>query len=109
MTIGKCHTVIRIKKAAEAISFSDLNLSQVSSSLGFASLNHFNRVFKKVVGIPPGQYRRMYQAEIMVPGDSSVDSELIEYGGFIMSVLAGKKLTISDIMAQAEWLKTDDK
>lgn len=103
MTIGNCLTAIRIRKAAEAISFSDMSLSQVSALSGFTNLSHFNRIFKKVVGIPPGQYRRMYPAEILVPGDSDVNSELLEQKGFITSVLAGKKLTVSDVMAQADW------
>lgn len=107
MTIANCLTVIRIKKAAEAISFSDMNLAQVSALTGFTNLNHFNRIFKKVVGIPPGQYRRMYPAEIMVPGDKAVDSELLEQNGFIFSVLAGKKLTISDIMAHSDWASSE--
>ncbi len=108
MTIGNCLTIIRIKKAADAISFSDMNLSQVAASTGFANLSHFNRIFKKVVGIPPGQYRRMYPAEILVPGDSAVDSELLEKKGFILSVLTGKKLTVSDIMTHADWAISEE-
>ena len=56
MTIGNCQTIIRIHKAAELISFSDMNLNQVAAATGFTNLSHFNRIFKKVVGMSPSDY-----------------------------------------------------
>lgn len=100
MTIGTCQTIIRIHKAAELISFSDLNLTQVATATGFTNLSHFNRIFKKVVGIPPGQYRRMFAADVLIPGsyDENAAKQLVGQNGFIISVLGKKRLSISDIL-----------
>lgn len=100
MTIGNCLMLIRIRKAAELISFSDMNLSQVAAATGFSNLSHFNRIFKKVVGIPPGQYRRMFPADILLPGDTTQVPEFSEQNGFVFSVLGGKKLSVEDIILQ---------
>lgn len=93
LTIGECLNMIRIHKAAELISYSDMNLAQVSASTGFPNLSHFNRIFKKVAGIPPGQYRRMYTMDVLLEGDwNKISEEYRKEDGFIYSVLAGKKL-----------------
>lgn len=103
MTIGNCQTAIRIRKAAEMISFSDLNLAQVASAVGFTNLSHFNRIFKKVVGIPPGQYRRMFTADILVGGgDDDALRKIVGENGFIVSVLGRKRMSISEIIAFAK-------
>ena len=99
MTIGGCQTTIRIRKAAEMISFSDMNLTQVASATGFTNLSHFNRIFKKVVGIPPGQYRRMFTGDILTKADSEeAIQEIVGQNGFIVSVLGRKRLSISEII-----------
>lgn len=102
MTIGNCHTIIRIRKAAELISFSDMSLNQVAAATGFTNLSHFNRIFKKVVRIPPGQYRRMFASNILTYGkvNDEVINELLDENGFIVSVLRRKKLTIENILLQ---------
>lgn len=103
MTIGNCTTAIRIRKAAELISFSDMNLSQVAEATGFINQSHFNRIFKKVVGIPPGQYRRMFTADILISPDAAqIDDEtiqnILEQNGFIASVLGHKRISILNIL-----------
>ena len=98
MTIGGCHTVIRIRKAAEMISFSDMDLSQVAQTAGFTSTSHFTRVFKKVVGIPPGQYRRMFPTSIINRAQMSDIDALIEKNGFIAAMVSRKKMSIRDII-----------
>lgn len=102
MTIGSCQTVIRIHKAAELISFSDMSLNQVAAATGFTNLSHFNRIFKKVVRIPPGQYRRMFAANILTHGQTSDEAlnEVLKENGFIVSVLGRKQLSIEDILVQ---------
>lgn len=47
----------RAYKACELIAYSDLQLSQVSEMVGFKNIQHFCRMFKKYIGIPPGEYR----------------------------------------------------
>lgn len=57
-TVFECLMIIRIRKAVELISFTDLTMAEISEATGFVSLTHFNRVFTKYVMIPPGQYRK---------------------------------------------------
>jgi len=56
-TINEYIYQYRIKMACELIAFSDLPLSQVSNMTGFKHVQHFSRVFKKYMGIAPGEYR----------------------------------------------------
>lgn len=103
MTIGTCMTTIRIHKAAELISFSDMNLNQVAEATGFVNQSHFNRIFKKIVGLPPGQYRRMFTADILISPDiAEINDDLIQgildQNGFIASVMGHKLLSIEDIL-----------
>ncbi len=92
MTIGNCLTLIRIRKAAEYISFSDMNLQQVAAATGFTNFSHFNRIFKKVVGIPPGQYRCMYTTD-MLTYSADYANNLRNMPGFIAAVMGGKRLS----------------
>ena len=36
----------------------DLSVNEISDLFGFSNTAHFNAMFKKHVGIPPGQYRK---------------------------------------------------
>lgn len=58
MTVFECLMIIRIRKAVELLSFTEMTLSQISAVTGFVSQPHFNRIFTKHVMIPPGQYRK---------------------------------------------------
>ncbi|WP_170311691.1 helix-turn-helix transcriptional regulator [Vallitalea okinawensis] len=49
----------RIKKAQELLSESQLKIIQISEMCGFGSISQFNRVFNKLSGITPSQYRQM--------------------------------------------------
>ena len=89
ITILDCLNMIRIRKAAEMIVYSDLTLSQVSQMCGYVSVSHFNRVFARYVGLPPGQCRRAYSSGLISreePGTLHPDS-------FMYSVLAGKSIS----------------
>ncbi len=65
-TIGNCKNLLRIRKAAELIAYSDLDLSVVAQQCGFATVAHFTHTFTKYVGIPPSKCRRAYPADILV-------------------------------------------
>lgn len=47
---------LRVEKSKELISYSEYALKQIASLVGFKNVHHFSRVFKDVVGIPPGQW-----------------------------------------------------
>jgi AraC-like DNA-binding protein len=44
--------------AAERLLAPDSSVKQVADFLGFDDRFHFSRVFKRVIGISPGQYAR---------------------------------------------------
>jgi AraC-like DNA-binding protein/ligand-binding sensor protein len=48
---------IRIEKAKNLLLNPNLRVSEIAYEVGFQSLTHFNRVFKRIVGQSPTQYR----------------------------------------------------
>lgn len=48
---------LRIEKAKNLLLNPNLRISEIAFEVGFQSLTHFNRVFKKIVGYSPTQYR----------------------------------------------------
>lgn len=48
----------RINKSCEFLRATNMTIAQISSSVGYANPFHFTRAFKKVMGIPPEQWRR---------------------------------------------------
>lgn len=89
-TIVDCLNMIRIRCAAEMLTYSDQSLSHVSAACGFASVSNFNRVFHKYVGITPGQCRRAYPADILFSSGESDRKFTDRPGRFMRSILAGR-------------------
>jgi len=48
----------RVKKAKELLSSTNLSVNEIAENVGYCSMNTFNRIFKKIEGVPPGQYRK---------------------------------------------------
>jgi AraC-like DNA-binding protein/ligand-binding sensor protein len=48
---------IRIEKAKNLLLNPNLRISEIAYEVGFQSLTHFNRVFKKIIGQSPTRYR----------------------------------------------------
>ncbi len=48
---------VRIEKAKQLLLNPNLRVSEIAYEVGFQSLTHFNRVFKKIVGQSPTRYR----------------------------------------------------
>jgi AraC-type DNA-binding domain-containing proteins len=63
ITIFECLMIIRIRKAVELLTYTDLSLAQISQSTGFVNLTHFNRVFTKHMFLPPGQFRKHIESQ----------------------------------------------
>ncbi len=49
---------VRIEKAKNLLLNPNLRISEIAYEVGFQSLTHFNRVFKKIVGQSPTEYRK---------------------------------------------------
>ncbi|MEW6155871.1 MAG: helix-turn-helix domain-containing protein [Verrucomicrobiota bacterium] len=52
---------IRIEKAKNLLLNRNLRISEIAFEVGFQSLTHFNRVFKRIVGQSPTEYRSKLQ------------------------------------------------
>ena len=50
-------TYLKINKAKELLSSSDININKISELLGFNNQHYFSRVFKNHVGLSPLQYK----------------------------------------------------
>lgn len=48
---------VRIEKAKNLLLNPNLRISEIAYEVGFQSLTHFNRVFKRIVGQPPTEFR----------------------------------------------------
>jgi AraC-like DNA-binding protein len=48
---------VRIEKARNLLLNRNLRISEIAFEVGFQSLTHFNRVFKRILGVSPTKYR----------------------------------------------------
>ncbi len=58
MTFSNYLTEVRIRKARELMDQTNLKIYEVSQSVGYNSVEHFTRVFKRICKVSPGNYRR---------------------------------------------------
>lgn len=56
---------IKMNKACELLKDTDTPIIEISNILGYASLSHFNRIFKEYLGTTPVSYRKSKQKEKM--------------------------------------------
>jgi AraC-like DNA-binding protein len=49
----------RLARARELLARTDLSLSEVAFAVGFADQSHFTRRFRQMVGVSPGQFRKL--------------------------------------------------
>lgn len=54
---------IRIEKAKKYLEYSQKSISQISTEVGYDDEKYFSRVFKKVTGKSPGEYRKSYRQD----------------------------------------------
>ena len=51
----------RIGEAQDLLMHKNMPVAEIADSLGYSSVCHFNSMFKKYVGMSPGQYRKSFQ------------------------------------------------
>ncbi|MFB9275467.1 AraC family transcriptional regulator [Cohnella cellulosilytica] len=56
---------LRMDRARELLQTSEASLQEISAHVGYADLMYFNRLFKKTVGLTPGQYRKQFARTIV--------------------------------------------
>lgn len=57
-TFSNFLTEIRMENARELLRTTDMKMYEISESVGYNSVEHFNRMFKKVCGVSPSVYKR---------------------------------------------------
>ena len=49
---------IRLEKAAELLTHTNLNITEVMNDVGFVNISHFSKTFKCKFGVPPTEYKQ---------------------------------------------------
>lgn len=55
---------IRIEKSCELLAGSDLRIQEVAHEVGYEDVKFFNQLFRRLLHIPPGEYRKMTLANL---------------------------------------------
>lgn len=84
-TVSTYLNYVRIFHAAEMIAYGDYTLQQVCTAVGFNDLSYFTKIFRKIVGVPPGQYRQAFPDDIFLTADVDSAQE-----GYTLPVWAGR-------------------
>jgi transcriptional regulator GlxA family with amidase domain len=53
---------LRIEAAKKQLEQEDLPIEEVSEEVGYMDISFFRRLFKRLTGLSPGQYRRMFRS-----------------------------------------------
>lgn len=61
LTIFEYLAIFRINKAKEFLTNGSLKIHEIAALTGFSNEYHFNRVFARLTGVPPGKYRKANQ------------------------------------------------
>ncbi len=61
MTFVEKLTAIRLDHAKQALIDTSMPIKQIATEFGFSNEYYFATLFKKNIGIPPGEYRRQYK------------------------------------------------
>lgn len=66
-TVGTYLRQLRVDFACQQLVNSDAPLCQIALAAGFTDQSHFTRMFKRYVGVTPGQYRELHTEPKPVP------------------------------------------
>ncbi|WP_455637878.1 helix-turn-helix domain-containing protein [Parabacteroides sp.] len=58
MGVNDYINMIRIEKAAQLLTGSTMNITEISEAVGFEYPRHFSTLFKQIKGMPPSQFRQ---------------------------------------------------
>lgn len=53
--------IFKIEAACRLLTDKKLDITYISAAGGFGSIRNFNRVFKQILGMTPGEYQKLYQ------------------------------------------------
>ncbi len=66
LTVNGYLSQVRITHAKQLLRFTDLPIEKIGQECGMSDANYFSRMFKKVEGISPGEFRKMWQASALL-------------------------------------------
>jgi YesN/AraC family two-component response regulator len=49
----------RIKQAKRMLAMTNMNMAEIASQLNFATCQYFSFIFKKEMGMPPNEFRKL--------------------------------------------------
>lgn len=58
LTLQRFVQKVRIEKALMEMHNSNISIEQIALECGFSDRHHFSKIFKQLVGMPPGQFRQ---------------------------------------------------
>ncbi len=59
-TVNGCISRVRIGRAKELLRFTDQPVDAVAEAVGYSDANYFARSFKKIEGVSPSEYRKLW-------------------------------------------------
>lgn len=62
MTLHQCHTKLKMERAARLLCSTDMTVTEISESLGYANPLYFSNVVKKYTSLSPRAYRNKYSS-----------------------------------------------
>ena len=92
LTISQYLDHIRIRQAATDLYYHDVPISIIGQRVGFASHSSFSRMFKRLVGISPSEYRDRYM----------IREDWISSGGMVSHLEASNRLLGVGILPLAD-------
>ena len=63
MGVNDYINMVRIEYAANLLTTSAMNITEISESVGFESPRHFSTLFKQIKGMTPSEYRKAHSAQ----------------------------------------------
>lgn len=64
ITFVEYRRYIRVQKAVELLSSSDISVTEVSGTVGFQSICAFNKAFRAITGYTPSAYRKAVRSNL---------------------------------------------
>lgn len=58
-------TMLRINRAKELLRSTNLSISEVCYQVGYQDIRTFNRVFKRVAALRPGEFKKLYGIRLL--------------------------------------------
>lgn len=55
---------VRMERAEELLKSTENTITEISERVGYVNANSFTRIFRKIYGISPGEYRRKYLSSV---------------------------------------------